>query len=185
MELVDAGKIPRGRAMTQDDINAVLVERARRGLSVVRLKGGDPFVFGRGGEEMLACLEASIPVTVVPGVTSAVGVPAAAGLPVTHRGITQELRVISAHLPPGDPRSTVDWAELARSGATLVLMMGLEYLGRIAGTLISARPGSAHSSFGHCGRYPAYAAHNYDRTGRSGRSGQGGRPAPASDCRDR
>ncbi|MGP7996914.1 MAG: uroporphyrinogen-III C-methyltransferase [Streptosporangiaceae bacterium] len=138
VELVDAGKIPRGRAMTQDDINAVLVERARRGLSVVRLKGGDPFVFGRGGEEMLACLEASIPVTVVPGVTSAVGVPAAAGLPVTHRGITQELRVISAHLPPGDPRSTVDWAELARSGATLVLMMGLEYLGRIAGTLISA-----------------------------------------------
>ncbi|HTT50069.1 MAG TPA: uroporphyrinogen-III C-methyltransferase [Streptosporangiaceae bacterium] len=138
VELVDAGKIPRGRAMTQDDINAVLVERARRGRSVVRLKGGDPFVFGRGGEEVLACLGAGVPVTVVPGVTSAVGVPTAAGIPVTHRGITQELCVVSAHLPPGDPRVTVDWAELARSGATLVLMMGLEYLGQIAGALISA-----------------------------------------------
>ena len=138
VELVDAGKIPRGRAMTQEDINALLVERARQGLAVVRLKGGDPFVFGRGGEEVLACLAEGIPVTVVPGVTSAVGVPAAAGIPVTHRGVTQEFRVISAHLPPGDPRSTVDWAELAISQATLVLLMGLEYLGQVAETLIRA-----------------------------------------------
>jgi uroporphyrin-III C-methyltransferase/precorrin-2 dehydrogenase/sirohydrochlorin ferrochelatase len=136
VELVDAAKIPRGRAMTQDDINAVLVQRARQGLAVVRLKGGDPFVFGRGGEEVLACLADGVPVTVVPGVTSAVGVPGAAGLPVTHRGITQEFRVISAHLPPGDPRSTIDWAEVATSQATLVLLMGLEHLGEVAGALI-------------------------------------------------
>jgi len=138
VELVDAGKIPRGRAMTQEDINSLLISRAQRGLAVVRLKGGDPFVFGRGGEELLACLAAGVPVTVVPGVTSAVGVPGAAGIPVTHRGITQEFRVISAHLPPGDPRSTVDWAELATSQATLVLLMGLEYLGQVAETLIRA-----------------------------------------------
>jgi uroporphyrin-III C-methyltransferase / precorrin-2 dehydrogenase / sirohydrochlorin ferrochelatase len=138
VELVDAAKIPRGRAMTQEDINSLLVERARQGLAVVRLKGGDPFVFGRGGEEVLACLAEGIPVTVVPGVTSAVGVPAAAGIPVTHRGVTQEFRVISAHLPPGDPRSTVDWAELAISQVTLVLLMGLEYLGQVAETLIQA-----------------------------------------------
>ena len=138
VELVDAAKIPRGRAMTQDDINAVLVERAQQGLSVVRLKGGDPFVFGRGGEEVLACLAAGVPVTVVPGVTSAIAVPAAAGIPVTHRGITQEFRVISAHIPPDDPRSSVDWAELAVSPATLVLLMGLEHLSQIARTLISS-----------------------------------------------
>jgi uroporphyrin-III C-methyltransferase / precorrin-2 dehydrogenase / sirohydrochlorin ferrochelatase len=138
VELVDAGKIPRGRAMTQDGINAVLVERARQGLSVVRLKGGDPFVFGRGGEEVLACLAAGVPVTVVPGVTSAIAVPAAAGIPVTHRGITQEFRVVSAHIAPDDPRSSVDWAELAISPATLILLMGLEHLSQIASTLISS-----------------------------------------------
>ena len=138
VELVDAAKIPRDRAMTQDDINAVLAERAQQGLSVVRLKGGDPFVFGRGGEEVLACLAAGVPVTVVPGVTSAIAVPAAAGIPVTHRGITQEFRVVSAHIPPDDPRSSVDWAELATSPATLILLMGLEHLSQIARTLISS-----------------------------------------------
>jgi uroporphyrin-III C-methyltransferase/precorrin-2 dehydrogenase/sirohydrochlorin ferrochelatase len=136
VELVDAAKIPRGRAMAQEEINSVLVERARRGLFVVRLKGGDPFVFGRGGEEILACLEAGIPVTVVPGVTSAVAVPAAAGIPLTHRGITQEFRVVSAHIPPGDERSTVNWAELGGSQATLVLLMALEKLEPITRTLM-------------------------------------------------
>jgi uroporphyrin-III C-methyltransferase/precorrin-2 dehydrogenase/sirohydrochlorin ferrochelatase len=136
VELVDAAKIPRGRAMAQEQINSVLVERARQGLFVVRLKGGDPFVFGRGGEEILACLEAGIPVTVVPGVTSAVAVPAAAGIPLTHRGITQEFRVVSAHIPPGDERSTVNWAELGGSQATLVLLMALENLEPITRTLM-------------------------------------------------
>ncbi len=136
VELVDAAKIPRGRAMAQEQINSVLVDRAQRGLFVVRLKGGDPFVFGRGGEEILACLEAGIPVTVVPGVTSAIAVPAAAGIPLTHRGITQEFRVVSAHITPGDERSTVDWAELGASQATLVLLMALENLQPITGTLM-------------------------------------------------
>jgi uroporphyrin-III C-methyltransferase/precorrin-2 dehydrogenase/sirohydrochlorin ferrochelatase len=136
VEVVDAAKIPRGRGMAQQDINGVLVARAQQGRAVVRLKGGDPFVFGRGGEEILACLAAGIPVTVVPGVTSAVAVPAAAGIPVTHRGRSQEFHVISAHLPPGDPRSTVDWAQLGAATATLVLLMGLENLAEVANTLM-------------------------------------------------
>ena len=108
----------------------------RQGLAVVRLKGGDPFVFGRGAEEVLACLAAGVPVTVVPGVTSAIAVPAAAGIPVTHRGVSQEFHVVSAHLPPGDGRSTVDWPALAASAATLVLLMALENLEQVARTLI-------------------------------------------------
>jgi uroporphyrin-III C-methyltransferase / precorrin-2 dehydrogenase / sirohydrochlorin ferrochelatase len=136
VELVDAAKIPRGRAMAQEQINSVLVERAQQGRFVVRLKGGDPFVFGRGAEEVLACLAAGVPVTVVPGVTSAVAVPAAAGIPLTHRGVTQEFHVISAHIPPGDPRSTVDWGALGESSATLVLLMSLGNLEPIARTLI-------------------------------------------------
>jgi uroporphyrin-III C-methyltransferase / precorrin-2 dehydrogenase / sirohydrochlorin ferrochelatase len=103
---------------------------------VVRLKGGDPFVFGRGAEEVLACLRAGVPVTVVPGVTSAVAVPAAAGVPVTHRGMAQEFHVVSAHAPPGDEASTVDWAALAASSGTLVLLMAAERLGPIAAALI-------------------------------------------------
>jgi uroporphyrin-III C-methyltransferase / precorrin-2 dehydrogenase / sirohydrochlorin ferrochelatase len=136
VEIVDAAKIPRGRAMAQDDINALLVTKALEGLFVVRLKGGDPFVFGRGGEELLACLNAGVPVTVVPGVSSATAVPAAAGVPLTHRGVAQEFHVISAHVPPGDQRSTVDWAALGSSTATLVLLMALEHLEPIAATLI-------------------------------------------------
>jgi uroporphyrin-III C-methyltransferase / precorrin-2 dehydrogenase / sirohydrochlorin ferrochelatase len=103
---------------------------------VVRLKGGDPFVFGRGGEEVLACLRAGVPVTVVPGVTSAVAVPAAAGVPVTHRGIAQEFHVVSAHVSPDDAKSTVNWAALAASSGTLVLLMATERLQIIAETLI-------------------------------------------------
>src|SRR6266487_4162596 len=105
--VIDAGKVPYRRAMSQDEINQALITHAREGRFAVRLKGGDPFVFGRGGEEMLACLRAGVPVTVVPGVSSAVGVPTAAGLPVTHRGTAQDFHVISVHVPPGDERSTV------------------------------------------------------------------------------
>ena len=95
-----------------------------------------PFVFGRGGEEMLACLRAGVPVTVVPGVSSAVGVPTAAGVPVTHRGTAQDFHVMSVHVPPGDERSTVDWVGLAKTDGTLVLMMALERLGDVARALI-------------------------------------------------
>lgn len=134
--VIDAGKVPYKRAMSQDEINDALVTNALQGRFVVRLKGGDPFVFGRGGEEMLACLRAGVPVTVVPGVSSAVGVPTAAGLPVTHRGTAQDFHVISVHVPPGDERSTVDWAGLAKTDGTLVLMMALERLGDVARALI-------------------------------------------------
>ena len=136
VEIVDAAKIPRGRAMAQEYINSVLVSNARAGRFVVRLKGGDPFVFGRGGEEVLACLRAGIPVTVVPGVSSATAVPAVAGVPLTHRGVVQEFHVISAHVPPGDERSTVDWAVLGSSRATLVLLMAIEHLKVITDALM-------------------------------------------------
>ncbi|MCT9933855.1 uroporphyrinogen-III C-methyltransferase [Planotetraspora sp. A-T 1434] len=136
VELIDAAKIPYGRALAQDKINELLIEHARQGKFVVRLKGGDPFVFGRGGEEMIACARAGIPVTVVPGITSAVAVPAAAGVPVTHRGVSQEFHVISVHVAPGDPRSTVDWRGLARSQGTLIFLMGVERVAEIAETLL-------------------------------------------------
>ncbi|MEV0383110.1 uroporphyrinogen-III C-methyltransferase [Nonomuraea sp. NPDC050643] len=136
VELVDAAKVPYGRALSQETINELLVDRARQGKFVVRLKGGDSFVFGRGGEEMIACAEAGIPVTVVPGLTSAVAVPAAAGVPVTHRGVSQEFHVISVHVAPDDPRSTVDWPALARSQGTLVLLMAVERLAKVAEALV-------------------------------------------------
>ncbi len=136
VEIVDAAKIPRGAAVPQEHINSVLVANARAGRFVVRLKGGDPFVFGRGGEEVLACLRAGIPVTVVPGVSSVSAVPASAGIPLTHRGIAQEFHVVSAHVAPGDERSAVDWQALGTSRATLVLLMATEHLQVIAETLI-------------------------------------------------
>jgi uroporphyrin-III C-methyltransferase / precorrin-2 dehydrogenase / sirohydrochlorin ferrochelatase len=136
VEIVSAAKFPRGAAVAQEHINALLIENARAGRFVVRLKGGDPFVFGRGGEEVLACLRAGIAVTVVPGISSISGVPAAVGVPLTHRGIAQEFHVVSAHVAPGDERSTVDWRALGSSAATLVLLMAIEHLPDIADTLI-------------------------------------------------
>jgi uroporphyrin-III C-methyltransferase len=138
VQVVDAAKVPGGPAMRQDRINHALVEHARAGRAVVRLKGGDPFVFGRGREEVEACLAAGVPVEVVPGVTSAISVPAAAGIPVTHRGVSQGFCVLAGHVRPGDSRSSVDWAALARSGMTLVLLMAVDHLAAIADTLISA-----------------------------------------------
>ncbi|MDF2707248.1 MAG: cobA [Nonomuraea muscovyensis] len=136
VELIDAAKVPYGRALAQEAINEVLVDRARQGKFVVRLKGGDPFVFGRGGEEMIACARAGIPVLVVPGITSAVAVPASAGVPVTHRGVSQEFHVVSVHVAPDDPQSTVDWPAMARSQGTLVLLMGVERLAKVAEALL-------------------------------------------------
>src|ERR1700748_69781 len=136
VEIVDVAKIPYGRSVAQEHINAALVEHAQAGKFVVRLKGGDPYVLGRGGEEGIACLQAGVPVTVVPGITSAVAVPAAAHVPVTHRGVAQEFSVVSVHVPPGDPRSTVDWPALAALQGTLVLLMAVERLAAVAETLI-------------------------------------------------
>jgi uroporphyrin-III C-methyltransferase/precorrin-2 dehydrogenase/sirohydrochlorin ferrochelatase len=136
VEIIDAAKIPYGRSMAQEHINAALVSHAQAGRFVARLKGGDPFVFGRGAEEVLACLKAGIPVTVVPGVTSAVGVPASAWVPVTHRGVAQEFHVVSVHVPPGDARSTVNWELLGGSSGTLVLLMAVERIGSVVNELL-------------------------------------------------
>ncbi|HZA11351.1 uroporphyrinogen-III C-methyltransferase [Mycobacterium sp.] len=126
VEVVDAAKIPYGRAIAQDAINTVMIERAKEGKFVVRLKGGDPFVFARGYEEVLACVDAGIPVTVVPGVTSAIAVPAAVGVPVTHRSVAHEFVVVSGHVAPGHPESLVNWNALAAMTGTIVLLMAVE-----------------------------------------------------------
>jgi uroporphyrin-III C-methyltransferase/precorrin-2 dehydrogenase/sirohydrochlorin ferrochelatase len=136
VEVIDAAKIPYGRAMAQDAINEVLVDRAKAGKFVVRLKGGDPFVFARGYEEVLACTEAGIPVTVVPGVTSAIGVPALAGVPVTHRHVTHEFVVVSGHVAPDHPESLVNWNALAALSGTLVLLMAVERIELFARVLL-------------------------------------------------
>jgi uroporphyrin-III C-methyltransferase/precorrin-2 dehydrogenase/sirohydrochlorin ferrochelatase len=142
VEVVDASKIPYGPARTQSEINRIMVERARAGKFVVRLKGGDPYVFGRGGEELLACAEAGVPVTVVSGVTSAIAAPAAAGIPVTHRGVAHEFVVVSGHLAPGDPAGLVDWPALARLRGTLCVLMGMRHLAAIVSVLLEhGRPG--------------------------------------------
>ncbi len=135
-EIVDVAKLPYKRSITQDKINELLIEYARAGKKVVRLKGGDPYVFGRGFEERQALLEAGLECEVIPGVTSAVSVPALAGTPVTQRGITHAFTVVSGHLPPGHPNSLVDWGALARSGATLSIIMGVKNAAAIAQALL-------------------------------------------------
>jgi uroporphyrin-III C-methyltransferase/precorrin-2 dehydrogenase/sirohydrochlorin ferrochelatase len=136
VEVIDASKIPYGRAMNQSRINELLVDRARAGKFVVRLKGGDPYVFGRGFEEVIACAEAGVPVTMVPGVTSAFAVPAVADVPVSHRGVAHEIVVVSGHVGPDDPRSLVDWAALGRLRGTVVLLMAVERIGAFATALV-------------------------------------------------
>ena len=136
VEVIDAGKRPHAHNLTQPQINELIVARALAGQRVVRLKGGDPFVFGRGGEEALACVRAGVPFQVVPGVTSAIAVPAYAGIPVTHRGVTQDFSVVSAHLDPSQPGATVDWEGLARGTGTLVLLMAIAHLDAVAAELV-------------------------------------------------
>ncbi|GAB7034650.1 uroporphyrinogen-III C-methyltransferase [Streptomyces sp. NPDC021749] len=136
VEVIDAAKIPYGRFMAQEAINNALIEHAKAGKAVVRLKGGDPFVFGRGMEEAQALAEAGIPCTVVPGISSTISVPAAAGIPVTHRGVAHEFTVVSGHVAPDDERSLVDWPALAKLRGTLVVLMGVENSGAIAATLV-------------------------------------------------
>ncbi|MEA2825687.1 MAG: uroporphyrinogen methyltransferase / synthase, partial [Actinomycetota bacterium] len=134
-ERIDVGKSP-GGPVRQDEINALLVERGRAGQAVVRLKGGDPFVFGRGGEEAAALLAAGVPFEVVPGISAAVGVPAYAGIPVTHRGLSTSFTVVTGH-----SRHTVDddidWDALARVGDTLVVLMGVAHRAEIASRLMA------------------------------------------------
>jgi uroporphyrin-III C-methyltransferase/precorrin-2 dehydrogenase/sirohydrochlorin ferrochelatase len=137
VELIDVAKLPRGRSASQEEINRVIVDRALEGKRVVRFKGGDPFVFGRGYEEAIACADAGVPCTVVPGVTSAISVPAAVGIPVTHRGVAHEFTVVSGHVPPDDESSLVDWDALARMQGTVVLLMAVQNLAAIAERLVA------------------------------------------------
>jgi uroporphyrin-III C-methyltransferase len=132
-ELVDAGKAPGRHVLGQEQICALLVERAQAGWSVARLKGGDPFVFGRGGEEALACAEAGIRCEVIPGVSSAIAVPATAGIPVTHRGLAASFAVVTGHLA-GEPGDPVNWAAAAGLD-TVVVLMGIQRLAAVAALL--------------------------------------------------
>ncbi len=128
-DLIYAGKVPSpSQTQDQEAINRLLVEKAREGKSVVRLKGGDPFVFGRGGEEAEALREAGIPFEVIPGVTSAVAVPAYAGIPVTHRGVATSFAVITGHEDPTKAETAIDWPGVARAADTLVFLMGVKTL---------------------------------------------------------
>jgi uroporphyrin-III C-methyltransferase len=133
-ELIDVGKRP-GRGVAQELISALLVELGRGGRRVVRLKGGDPFVFGRGGEEALALAAAGIPCTVVPGISSALAAPAAAGVPLTHRGVSASFTVVTGHRVDGADEP--DWAALARTGGTLVVLMGVAGRAHIADRLVA------------------------------------------------
>ena len=137
-EIVDVAKLPRGRSARQEEINALIVDRALAGQRVVRFKGGDSFVFGRGFEEVEACRAAGVAVEVIPGLSSPLAVPAFAGIPVTHRQVAHEFTVVSGHVPPGHPESLVDWEALARLRGTLVLMMAVENAPAIADALVRA-----------------------------------------------
>ncbi|MGJ4081746.1 uroporphyrinogen-III C-methyltransferase [Corynebacterium macclintockiae] len=134
-EVIDVAKLPYSKQVSQERTNELLIEHARAGKNVVRLKGGDPFVFGRGFEEVQACAASGVPCEVIPGVTSAVSVPAAIGVPVTQRGMVHAFTVVSGHVKPNDPRSLVDWRALAASGATLCVIMGVRNVAAIAAEL--------------------------------------------------
>jgi len=134
---IDVGKRP-GQPRHQDEVNALIIEHGRQARTVVRLKGGDPFVFGRGGEEAEALLSAGLAFEVVPGVTSAFAAPASAGVPVTHRVLSSSVTVVSGHVgDPGAP-GAVDWVSLARAGGTLVVLMGMANRAEIARRLVDA-----------------------------------------------
>ncbi len=138
-----AGKARGRHCIPQSAISPLLIHHAAAGRLVVRLKGGDPFVFGRGGEEVLACRAAGIPVEVVPGISSAVAAPAAAGIPVTHRGLASSFTVVTGHEDPSKPGTDVDWEGLAGVGGTLVVLMGVGSLATTAARLMAAgRPPS-------------------------------------------
>jgi uroporphyrin-III C-methyltransferase len=137
-EIVDASKIPGGRRLEQSQINSMLISHALQGKTVVRLKGGDGFVFGRGGEEVDECVRAGIAVDVIPGVSSSIAAPASAMIPATHRGLTQGFTVISGHVPPEHPDCTINYPALAQANTTIILMMAVANLDAIARALIDS-----------------------------------------------
>lgn len=137
-ELIDAGKAPTKHRLSQDDINDTIIAYALLGKTVVRLKGGDPFVFGRGSEEALVCHEAGIAFEVVPGISSSYAVPAYAGIPLTHRHISSSFTVITGHEDPTKPETSIRYEAIAKSASTIVVLMGVKQLPRIADSLIAA-----------------------------------------------
>ncbi len=144
------------RAMKQEAINAALVEHASAGKFVVRLKGGDPYVYGRGFEEVVACVEAGVPVTVVPGISSPIAAPAAAGIPVTHRGVSHEVVIVSGHIRPTTPTPSSTGTHWAACGGTIVLMMAVERLDVFAHALVAGgRDAATRSRSSRTGRCPA------------------------------
>jgi uroporphyrin-III C-methyltransferase len=135
-EKIDCGKYGGKHVMEQDEIEALMVDRAHRGMNVVRLKGGDPFLFGRGGEELETVRSAGIPVEMVPGVSSALSVPASVGIPLTHRKYASQVTIITGNEDPTKPGPALDWALLAKSRGTIVILMGVANLGKITDALI-------------------------------------------------
>ncbi len=143
-EKIDCGKYGGKHTLEQDEIEALIVDRAKQGMNVVRLKGGDPFLFGRGGEELEAVRSAGIPVEMVPGVSSALAVPASVGIPLTHRKYASQVTILTGNEDPTKPEPALDWQLLARSRGTIVILMGVANLGKIADVLI--RNGKAGST---------------------------------------
>ncbi|MEC9321382.1 MAG: uroporphyrinogen-III C-methyltransferase, partial [Chloroflexota bacterium] len=135
-KITDVGKRPGGSGLTQNEINRLIISEASLGLKVVRLKGGDPFVFGRGGEEAIALAESGIPFEIVPGVTSAIAAPASAGIPVTHRGYAASFTVVTASEDFSNQGSSVNWEYIASGNQTIVVLMGSKQIGTIAKRLI-------------------------------------------------
>jgi len=143
-EKIDCGKYGGKHTLEQDEIEALIIDRAKQGMNVVRLKGGDPFLFGRGGEELEAVRSAGIPVEMVPGVSSALAVPASVGIPLTHRKYASQVTILTGNEDPTKPEPALDWQLLARSRGTIVILMGVANLGKIADVLI--RNGKAGST---------------------------------------
>lgn len=137
-EMIYVGKVAGNHALPQDGINRLLVEKAREGKVVARLKGGDPYIFGRGGEEAEALLEAGIPFEEVPGISSTIAAPAYAGIPLTHRNFASSVTIITGHENPDKPGSVHNWQALAQSASTLVFVMGMKNLPDIARNLLAA-----------------------------------------------
>ena len=135
-ERIDVGKAPSGKTIQQEKINQLLIQLGRTGRQVVRLKGGDPFVFGRGGEEAIALRAAGVAYTIVPGISSAIGVPAIAGIPVTHRHFARSVAIVTGREDPEGPGG-VNWERLAGSVDTIVVLMGAARIGLIAKRLIA------------------------------------------------
>ena len=143
-EKIDCGKYGGKHTLEQDEIEALIVDRAKKGKNVVRLKGGDPFLFGRGGEELESVRSANIPVEMVPGVSSALAVPASVGIPLTHRKYASQVTILTGNEDPTKPEPALDWQLLAKSRGTIVILMGVANLGKIADVLI--RNGKAPST---------------------------------------